>query len=72
MEMSALTFFSWAVMSAEGWSSLVVEGVALAEGSAVVGPEGRPAGGGWLVGGGWLAAGVGLGRLGLAIGAIGL
>ena len=71
MEMSALTFFSWAVILAEGLSFLVVEGVALVEGSAEVGPEGWPAGG-WLDGGGWLAGGVGSGRLGLATGAVGL
>ena len=45
-DMSALTFLSWVVMSAVGWSFLVVEGVALAEGSSMVGPEG------WLAGGG--------------------
>ena len=43
----------------------MVEGVALAEGSTVVGPEGRLAGGGWLASGGWLTGGVGSGRLGL-------
>ena len=72
MEMSTLTFFSWAVISAEGWSFLVVEGVALVVGSAMVGPEGRPVGGGWLASGGWLAGGVGSGRLGLTISAVGL
>ena len=46
MEMSALTFLSWEVMSALGWLFLVVGGVALVVGSAVVGA------GGWLDGGG--------------------
>ena len=44
----------------------MVEGVALAVGSAEVGPEG------WFVGGGWLAGGVGSGQLGLATGVAGL
>ena len=48
-----LDFLSWAVMSAVGWSFLVVEGVALEEGSSVVGPEGWLAGGG-RAGSGWL------------------
>ena len=72
MEMSALTFFSWAVMSIEGWSCLMVEGVALAEGSVVVGLKCQPTGGGWLAAGGWLATRVGSRRLGLATGAVGL
>ena len=78
MEISALTFFSWDVISAEGWSFLDVEGVASAGVSAVMGPEGWPVVGGWLVGGswlasgGWLAGGVGFGWLGLAAGAAGL
>ena len=58
MDMSALTFLSWVVMSAVGGSFLVVEGVALEEGSSVMGP------GGWLAGGGR----VGSGRQGLATG----
>ena len=37
MDMSAFTFFSWAVMSVEGWSFLVVEMVGLAVVSSVVG-----------------------------------
>ena len=69
MEISALTFFSWAIISAEGWSFLEVEGVALAGVSAVVGPEGWPTVGGWLAGGSWPASGVGSGWLGLAAGA---
>ena len=71
MELSALTFFSWAVMSAEGWSFLEVEVVALVEGSAKAGPGDWPAGG-WLGGTSWPAGGVGSGGLGLAVGAAGL
>ena len=62
MDMSALTFFSWAVMSTEGWSCLVVEVVALVAGSVEVG-SGDWSTGGWLTGGdgpagGWLTGGV--------------
>ena len=62
MEMSALTLFSWAVMSAEGWSFLEVEVVALVEGSTEVGLGDWPAGGwlggtSWPAGGGWPAGG---------------
>ena len=71
MEMSTLTFFSWAVMSAEGWSFLEVEVVALVEGSAEVG-QGDWLVGGWLGGTSWPASGVGSGGLGLAVGAVGL
>ena len=82
MEMSALTFFSWVVMLAEGWSFLVVDVVALVEGSAVAGsgdwPAGSwldgtswPAGGGWPASGGWPSGGVGSGGLGLATRAAG-
>ena len=42
MEMLALTFFSWAVMSAKGWSLLEVDGVALVGVSVVVGSGGWP------------------------------
>ena len=62
MEMFALTFLSWEVMSALGWLFLVVGGVALVVGSTMVGT------GGWLDGGGTADSG----RLGLATGAIGL
>ena len=72
IEMSALTFFSCATISTEGWSFLVVEGVALAGVSAVVGPNSWPTVGGWLAGEGWLVGGVGSGRLGLAAGVVGL
>ena len=65
MEMSALTFFSWAVISTEGWSFLVVEGVALEEGPAEVELDGRFAGG-------WLAGGVGSRWLSLTTRAVGL
>ena len=61
MEMSTLTFLSWVVMSAMGWSFLVVEEMALVEGPFMVGPEG------WLV-----SSGVGFGRLGLDTSAVGL
>ena len=71
MEMSALTFFSWVVISAEGWSFLEVEGVALVVDSAVVGPEGCPVVVGRLAGGSWPAGGVGSRWLGLAVAAIG-
>ena len=75
MEMSALTFFSWVVILAEGWSFLEVEVVALVEGSAEAGSGDWPAGGwlggtGWPASGGWPADGVGSG--GLAVGAAGL
>ena len=56
----ALTFFNWVVMSAERWSFLKVEVVALVEGSAEAGSEGWPAGG-WLGGTSWPAGGVGSG-----------
>ena len=76
MDMSALTFFSWAIMSAEGWSFLVVGIVALVVGSVEVG-SGDWSTGGWLSGGdgsagGWFTGRVGLAGLGLAIGAAGL
>ena len=62
MEMSALTFFSWEVMSALGWPFLVIgKGVLVAD-SDVVGTGGRPDGGGIA----------GSGRLGLTAGARGL
>ena len=63
MEMSALTFLSWEVMSALGWLFLVVGGAALVVGSAVVGT------GGWSDACGWLASGgtAGAGRLDLTI-----
>ena len=57
MEMSALTFFSWAVMSTKGWSFLEVGIVALVAGSVVVGSGDWPTGG-WLDGIGWPAGGV--------------
>ena len=65
MEMSALTFFSWAVMSAEGWSFVVVGIMALLVGSIEVG-SGDWSTGGWLTGGdgpagGWLTGGEGSG-----------
>ena len=44
MEMFALTFLSWEVMSALGWPFLVVEGVALVVGSTMVGTGGWPDG----------------------------
>ena len=71
MEMLALTFFSWEVMSALGWPFLVVGGVALVVGSAMVGTRGWPDGGGIT---GWPEEGgtAGYGRLGLTIGAMGL
>ena len=71
IEMSALTFLSWEVMSALGWLFLVVGGGALVVGSAMVGTGGWPNGGGtvgWLDGGGT----VGFGRLGLATGNVDL
>ena len=71
MEMSTLTFFSSEVMSALGWPFLVVGGVALVVGSAVVGTGGWPNGKGtwgWPNGGGI----AGFGRLGLTAGAEGL
>ena len=68
----SLDFFSWAVMSAGGWSFLEVEGVALALVSAVVGLGGWPAVEGWLGGTSWPAGEVGSGWLGLAAGAAGL
>ena len=76
MDMSALTFFSWAIMSAESWSFLVAGIVVLVVGS--VGRRSRDwLTGGWLTGGdgsvgGWLADGVGSGGLGLAIRVAGL
>ena len=71
MDMSALTFFSWAVMSAEGWSFLVAGIVVLVVGSVEGGS------GDWLTGGdgsagGWFTGRIGSGGLGLAIGATGL
>ena len=71
MEMSALTFLNWEVMSAMRWLFLVVGGVALVVGSIVVGTGGWPVGRGtvgWPDGGGT----AGTGRLGLATGAVGL
>ena len=53
MEMSALTFLSWEVMSALGWLFLVVGGATLVVGSAAVGTAGWPDGGG-TTGSGWL------------------
>ena len=71
MEMSALTFLSWEVMSALGWLFLVVGGEALVVGSAVVGIGGWPNGGGAA---GRLASvgTAGAGRLGLTTSAVGL
>ena len=78
MELSTLTFFSWAVMSAVGWTFLELEVVALVEGSAETGSGDWPTSGGWLdgagwpAGGGWLDGGVGSGGLGLVVGSTGL
>ena len=76
MDMSALTFFSWAVMSTGDWTFLVVGIVALVVGSVEVG-SGDWFTGGWLTGGdgpvgGWFTGRVGSRGLGLAIGAAGL
>ena len=62
MEILALTFFSWEVMSASGWPFLVVGGVALVVGSAVAGTRGWPVGGG-TVGSRWLGLTTGAGGL---------
>ena len=62
MEMFALTFLSWEVMSALGWLFLVVGGVVLVVGSDVVGIEDWPDGGG-TTGSRWL---------GLTVGVVGL
>ena len=71
MDMSTLTFFNWEVMSALGWPFLMVGGVALVVGSAVVGTGGWPNGGGAVS---WPEKGAtaGSGRLGLTVGAGGL
>ena len=71
MEMLALTFLSWEVMSALGWPFLVVGGEALVVGSAAVGTGGWPDAGGAT---GWLASGgaAGAGRLDVTASAVGL
>ena len=71
MEMSALTFLSWEVMSALSWLFLVVGRGSLAVGSAVIGTGGWPEGGvaaGWLASEGTASAGL----LGLTTDVVGL
>ena len=80
MEISALTFLSWEVVSALGWPFLVVGGETLGVGSAVVDAGSWPDVGGaagWLArggaaGAGWLGLTADAGWLGLTTGAGGL